>query len=170
MTSIASAPPLMEQIVAFLRSIGIDVVEESVPNDSFLPGLHISSGRMLFDRVRLLWPGDLLHEAGHIAVTPAAERSALSGDVAGREELSHDGEVETIAWSYAAARAMGLDPSVVFHSAGYQGHAEALLRTYSLGVYPGVAGLEAWGMTLGAAAAKERGVPAYPNMLCWLRT
>jgi len=132
MTSIASTPPLMEQIVAFLRSIGIDVVEESVPNDSFLPGLHISSGRMLFDRVRLLWCGDFLHEAGHIAVTPAAERSALSGDVAGREEFSHDGEVETIAWSYAAARAMGLDPSVVFHSAGYRGHAEALLRTYSL--------------------------------------
>jgi hypothetical protein len=169
MLPMASAPALIDPIVAFLRSIGIDVIEGSVANDSFLPGLHISSGRMLFDRIRLLWPGDLLHEAGHIAVTPAAERSALNADVALRENSSHDGEVESIAWSYAAALALGLDPSVVFHSAGYRGHSEGLLRTYSLGVYPGVAGLEAWGMTLGAAAARKRGVPPYPNMLCWLR-
>jgi hypothetical protein len=169
MSSIASAPALIDQIVAFLRSIGIEAIEESVPNDSFLPGLQISSGRILFDRVHLLWPGDLLHEAGHIAVTPAALRSALNGDVAGHEDLSNDGEVESIAWSFAAARALALDPGVVFHSAGYRGHAEGLLRTYSLGVYPGVAGLEAWGMTLGAAAAQKLGVPAYPNMQCWLR-
>ena len=169
MRSAVSPPTLVDPIVAFLRRVGIDAIEGSVPRDSFLPGVHIAAGQLRFDSSRLRWPGDLLHEAGHIAVTPAARRPFLNDALSGREAASQEGEVEAIAWSYAAVLTIGLDPVVIFHAAGYRGRSEDLLRTYSLGVYPGVGGLEAIGMALGAAAAGKRGVPAYPSMLYWLR-
>lgn len=48
----------------------------------------------------MLSPGDLLHQAGHIAVTEAAKRSTVSG-----ADLGDAGEeIVTILWSFAAAR------------------------------------------------------------------
>ena len=53
-----------DRIVDFLRGIGLPVTEGSVPDDCFLPGVRIHHGTLVFDRQRLQWPGDLLHEAG----------------------------------------------------------------------------------------------------------
>jgi hypothetical protein len=78
-------------------------------------------------------------------------------------------ETAVFPWSYAAALHLGLDPAVVFHAGGYRGKAEGLLRTYGLGVYPGVHLLEAAGMTATGPRAEARGVPPYPHMLRWLR-
>ena len=158
----------MERIVAFLLSIGIEVTEASVPN-SFLPGLLLERGGLLVDRDRLTWPGDLLHEGAHVAVAPPESRHLLGGalDVPGLDmtELEH----MAIPWSYAAALAIGIDPSDVFHSGGYRGRSEGLLRTFGFGVYPGANLLEAAGMTATGARAEALGVPPFPHMLRWMR-
>lgn len=79
-------------------------------------------------------------------------------------------ERAAIAWSYAAALHIGIEPAAVFHEGGYHGKSAGLLRTYGVGVYPGAHLLESAGMTVAnRRAAQERGVEPYPHMLRWLR-
>ncbi len=156
------------RIVDFLRAIGL-VVEEAEVSESFLPGIGVERGRLLVDPARLTWPGDLLHEAGHLAVAPAAARPLMGGDVAVPGLDLTTLETAVFPWSYAAALAIGLDPAVVFHSGGYHGHSEGLLRTYALGGHIGAHLLEEAGMTATGPRAEALGVPPYPHMLRWLR-
>ncbi len=157
-----------DRIVEFLRRIGIDVSEDLVPDTSFLPGIRIDRGTVIVDRTRLRWPGDLLHEAGHIATTPASARSALSDALEDHADDADVGEAEATAWAYAACMAIGLAPSVLFHDEGYHGQSAALIATFGVGVYPGSAGLARCGMTrVGAAGIDAAG--HYPQMLRWLR-
>jgi hypothetical protein len=135
------------------------VVVADLP-ESFLPGVRIERGVLEMDSARLAHPGDLLHEAGHIAMTPAALRVQLSGaiDVPGLDmtQLEH----AAVAWSYAAALAARIHPAEVFHADGYRGQSAGLLATFAAGVYPGAHLLVAAGMTTSEA---------YPQMLHWLR-
>jgi hypothetical protein len=158
-----------QTIVAFLRSIGISVQEAAVADDSFLPGVCIRDGCLIFDRSTLRWPGDLLHEAGHIATMPAPMRSTLSDALDATPEVAHAGEVEATAWAYAAVVHLRLKPSVLFHAEGYDGRSDQLIATYGLGVYPGCFGLAQAGMTRIGADALQEGVPPYPHMIQWLR-
>ncbi len=159
----------LETIVEFLRGIGIDVREGAVPADSFLPGVSVWNGALVFDRAALRWPGDLLHEAGHIAVAPASLRASLSDALDSAGPAPHAGEVEAIAWSYAAVVRLGLDPAVLFHPNGYKGHSAGLIFSYSHGVYPGAFGLAQAGMTAVGAEAGAAGLATYPSMIRWLR-
>ncbi len=158
-----------EAIVGFLRGIGIVVREGAVADDAFLPGLVVERGEIIFDAGRLAWPGDLLHEAGHIAVTPPAQRRLLPDSLSGHPIDAEGGEVEATAWAYAASVALGLDPAVLFHPGGYHGRSAALVLTYAMGVYPGAKGLADAGMTLVGDRARQAGVPPYPHMTAWLR-
>ncbi len=155
--------------MAFLTGIGIPVREAPVPASSFLPGVRIENGALVFDRLALRWPGDLLHEAGHVAVTPSAFRHALSDGVDLPEAVPHASEIEATAWAYAALHHLKLEPAVLFHEGGYRGHSPALINTFTLGVYPGSFGLAQAGMTFVGAQAKESGRPVYPTMSRWLR-
>lgn len=156
-------------IVTFLREIGIAVREGAVADDSFLPGLVVERGEIVFDAARLTWPGDLLHEAGHIAVTPPAQRCLLPESLSGHPIEAEGGEVEATAWAYAASVALGLDPAVLFHEGGYHGKSSGLVMTYALGVYPGCKGLADAGMTRVGDQARQAGVAPYPHMTQWLR-
>lgn len=163
------AAPLIEKIVGFLREIGISVQDGVVPLDSFLPGLRVAAGGLVVDRGSLSWPGDLLHEAGHLAVTPELARAALADGLAAQLQAPYGGESEATAWAYAACVKLGLPPEVLFHAGGYRGHSSGLINTFALGVYPGAFGLAQTGMALLGKAAHEQGVAAYPSMLRWLR-
>jgi hypothetical protein len=151
---------LVAGIAAFLRGIEIEVQFADLGDDTFLPGIAVERDRLLVDEARLTWPGDLLHEAAHIAVAPPEARPHMTGDVAVEGVDMGLLEKAAIPWSYAAARAIGLDPAVVFHEGGYRGKSEGLLRTYGFGVYPGANLLIDAGMT-----TKD----LYPRMLRWLR-
>jgi hypothetical protein len=157
------ADPLTERLTAFVRSIGIEVRAATLPDKTFLPGLDIRHGAILVDAVRLTYPGDILHEAGHLAVTDPAARSAPT--------LAPDGgdEMTSIAWSYAALRHLGLDPAIVFHDKGYKGGAAALIENFTTGHYLGVPLLQLYGMALEPKRAAAIGVEPYPHMLRWLR-
>ncbi len=157
------------RITAFLREIGIGVTAADLaPDDSFLPGIRLERGGLLVDESRLAYPGDLLHEAGHIAAAPPAVRGSLSGaiDLPGVDMESL--EVAAIAWSYAAALAIEVDPAQVFHAAGYRGHSPGLLATFAASAYPGAHLLVEAGMTATGGRAEALGVPPYPHMLRWL--
>jgi hypothetical protein len=86
------------------------------PRDS-----QIQRGVLVVDEAQLSYPSDLLHEAAHLAVAPAAGRNLLDGDTGddGGEEMG------AVAWSYAAALHLRLDPAVVFHAHGYRGDSVA---------------------------------------------
>jgi hypothetical protein len=157
------ANPLTERLVAFVRGIGIDVRTATLPDKTFLPGLDIRHGAILVDEERLSNPGDILHEAGHLAVSDPAERNA--------PVLSPDGgdELTSIAWSYAALSHLELDPAIVFHDRGYKGGAAALIENFTAGNYLGVPLLQLYGMALEPKRAAANGVEPYPHMLRWLR-
>jgi hypothetical protein len=74
-----------------------------------------------------------------------------------------------IAWSYAAALHLGIDPAVVFHDAGYRGGASAILENFTAGRYVGVPLLQWWGMAEGDGDARRRGSQPFPRMQRWLR-
>ena len=114
-------PEPCDRILAFLQSIGLQVVIAPVPDRTLLPGIAIRRGVLHCDPHSLTWPGDLLHEAGHLAVTPAHLRTAVDGDAI--SNAPHAGEAEATAWAYAATCELGLDPSVLFHAGGYTGRA-----------------------------------------------
>ena len=84
-----------------------------------MPGLSIRNGCLIIDPEKLLYPGDILHEAGHIAVVPAEMRQALNDDVT-NTQFDEGCEMAAIAWSYAACRYLSIDPHIVFHEHGYK--------------------------------------------------
>ncbi|HEV2148505.1 MAG TPA: hypothetical protein VGR37_13970 [Longimicrobiaceae bacterium] len=159
------AEPLTARIAGFLREVGIEVDACELSGDCFLPGIRVERGRLLVDEDRLAHPGDLLHEAGHLAVTPAERRAGLGGSVTG--DLGD--EIGAIAWSYAAARHLGIDPAVVFHPHGYRGASGGFLDNFAAGRYVGVPLLQWMGLTLDEKSAAEAGCAPYPHMLRWLR-
>jgi len=159
---------LLDIIEAFLTSIGLPPVHEPLES-SLMPGVTLRRGQLVVDRARVEWPGDLLHEAGHLAVTPAALRSSLDDMIPVERQTPHGGEAEATAWAFAAVTALNLPPSVLFHAGGYHGRSEALIFSYTMGSWPGAGGLCATGMAASAADAAARGVASYPHMLRWLR-
>jgi hypothetical protein len=164
-----SMPDMIQTIVDFLTDIGIPAHEGPVANGSFLPGLCIENGALVYDIAALRWPGDLLHEAGHIATMPAALRGMLHDSLEQLPTVAHASEIEATAWAYAAVVHLGIEASVLFHPDGYHGKSSELIATYSLGVYPGCFGLAQAGMTLLDAEAASAAVAPYPHMIKWLR-
>jgi len=153
------------RIANFLIEIGLNVATAKITEKTILPGIQLDSGIVLVDETKLLQPGDLLHEAGHVAVTPLTERQKLNGDVAqGPGE-----EMAAIAWSYAAAAHLGLDPAVVFHADGYRGGAGSMLENFREGRFIGLPMLQWMGMAFDQKQARAVGVAAYPVMVKWLR-
>ena len=71
---------LTEGIVAFLRDIGLEVQKRVIDGDPVLPGIKVDQGVLLYDPARLQFPGDLLHEAGHLAVKSPADRKLAGMD------------------------------------------------------------------------------------------
>jgi hypothetical protein len=156
-------------MVEFLAVIGIEVVPRRLDSDCFLPGIRVDSGRLYVDEEKLIYPGDLLHEAGHLAVAPGDLRPTLSGEVVIPGADMNAVEVQATAWAYAAITYLNLDPRILFHEGGYMGESQGLLFTYGSGVYPGAHSLAELGMTATGHIARELGVAPYPHMLKWVR-
>lgn len=149
------------QIAAWLEGIGIPIRIAQLPDAILMPNTDVIDGEILVDPARPGWPGDLLHEAGHLAVT-APERRASGG-------MSEDPaeEMASIAWSVAAARACGISLEVLFHSAGYKGRAAEMIESFTSGRAFGAPMLALWGMT--AERPGDHGLPVFPDMARWLR-
>lgn len=154
-----------QAICAFLQDIGLALRIEPVAGDMFLPGIDVHRGAVRIDPARDAFPGDLLHEAGHLAVSAAPRRvNASAFDADPGEEMA------AMAWSVAAALHLGLALEVVFHPEGYRGGSAAMLTAFAGGAAgPGVPLLSAWGMSAEPARAAEWGRAPFPAMARWLR-
>jgi hypothetical protein len=156
--------PIIDRIAVFLRGIGIGVRAGTIEK-SFLPGFQIECGEMIVDESKVTHPGDLLHEAGHLAVVVPDRRARMYHGVGrrGAEEMS------AIAWSYAAALHIGIDPHIVLHDAGYRGSGATLVENYRNGGIYGQPMLDIFGMTHAGQRPPPEGAPMFPHMLRWLR-
>lgn len=161
---------LIGKLTDFIRSVGIPVYERALPDDTFLPGVSIEQGSLFIDADKLKYPGDLLHEAGHIAVVPAAERGSLNASVLGARKDHAAEEMMAMAWSYAACLHLDMSPRIVFHENGYKGDSEKLLEIFMTSAMPiGTPMLQYAGMSFDKANAKEKGILPFPHMQRWMR-
>lgn len=160
----------LQTIIGFIESIGIPVTHANGVENVFLPGLRIENGAIVIDSGKEFYPGDLLHEAGHIATVPAADRQTLSNENIGTRKDSAAEEMMSIAWSYAACCYLELDPYVVFHENGYKNGGAQIAEGFMKGEYFGVPMLQWVGLT---HDPKSRNLPEnavlYPKMIKWLR-
>jgi hypothetical protein len=154
---------LLAGIIEFVRSLGIEVTEAAVTRATLVPGIDIRGGGLVVDEARMCRPADLLHEAAHIALRPAAARAALDGTLDG----SAAEEMAAIAWTWAAALHLRIDPTEVFHEEVISGNGPTLLENFTTGHYVGVPMLQLWGMTREKSAVD--GVESYPRMTRWTR-
>lgn len=153
----------LTKLTAFFQQIKLPFQLTSLSEKNFLPGLQIREGCLLIDPEKLCYPGDCLHEAGHIAVTTFTKRSKLQADV---RKSGHGPaeEMAAIAWSWAALQHLKLPPQFLFHPAGYKGGSDSYIEAFTTGSGFGHPMLSWYGMC--KAAGTEAG---YPQMHLWLR-
>ncbi|PZF74133.1 hypothetical protein [Taibaiella soli] len=158
-------------ITDFVRSVGIEVIFETIAEETFLPGILISNGQLIIDTTQLLYPGDVLHEAGHIAAMPAAERHSLRGNVGMVKDASEamGEEMMAIAWSYAACVATGIPPEIVFHEHGYKGASQWYIAEYTSGNHLSLPLMQWAGFCYDPKNAVTNNTLPYPSMIRWLR-
>lgn len=160
---------LTDTIISFIRSIGIRVYDKVIEGETFLPGIEIQHGELIIDRRNLHYPGDLLHEAGHIAVAPAEERSQLNVEHIKASKDREAEEMMAIAWSYAACIHLNIDPLIVFHEHGYKGDGKNIADNFNKKQYFGVPMLQWVGLTADEKRGAELQIAPYPAMIKWLR-
>ncbi len=153
---------VVDSIVAFLRGLGLRIDFGPVPTGTFLPGIQMVANGLRVDPAALCYPGDLLHEGGHLALMTPERRTA---DFPAATDAAE--EMATLAWSYAAALHLGVPPEIVFHQDGYKGSAESLITELRDNSMPLGVPFLAW---LGLTTMPFPGSPSiFPRMLRWLR-
>jgi hypothetical protein len=182
----------LERAVEFVRSIGLSVKlvgNHPLEPGSFLPQIRIRAGGL---EVREdAFPGDVLHEAGHIAVLPPAfrplaDKNLRAAFAAARAYCDEHGDglmahpedpvvrallqcsdPEATAWQYAAANAIGLPDAWLFPAGSYEGNQETVLQMLKLNRHFGINGLQAAGWTQ-VSRNPYRATPVYPALAFWL--
>lgn len=170
---------------AFLESIGITVrLERGAAG--FLERMRVDGASIVVDDEDPELVGDMLHEAGHIAVTPSLFRGSLTANVDDAASLMaqyfnehpncmafpedpvaraimQSGEQEAIAWSYAAAHHLGIDTMLPF-AKGFDGDGRETHDMLVIGHHLGIHGLFHSGMT-----DLPRQGAGYPAMKRWMQ-
>lgn len=157
----------LEKVLDFVASIGIGIIEKDL-GDTFLPGLELGPGCIYVDYKKLLHPGDILHEAGHLAVAePEIRKKIGTGEL---KDWPTDGEeIAAILWSFAALSHLELPLEFVFHPHGYKNDSQWLISSFSNKTYVGLPLLEWMGLTLGEEKARQQNLQSFPVMQKWMR-
>ena len=160
---------LTNKIVGFIKDIGIPIRETKVPKNSFLPGISIERGAIHYDVEVMKFPGDLLHEAGHLALMTPEDRSRASGDLEPGDAVgSNSLEIGVILWTYAAIIHLNLEPEIVFHEEGYKDSSQWHIDNFTSRNYIGLPLLQWMGLCK-HQDDKDDSIPEFPYMQKWLR-
>jgi hypothetical protein len=129
--------PRLSKVVSWLERRGFNVKAGSLWAKPFNDGVWLDGDLVVYDP-NVAHPGDLLHEAGHLAILPSCIRTHVKpGDLEKftlpqitkymqdhPDAMAHPedpvalacmnaGDLEAIAWSYAAAVDAKVDPGLV---------------------------------------------------------
>lgn len=176
--------PRLRRVVRWLSDKGLEITSGTRHVHPFNPGIWVESGALVYDP-DVAHPGDLLHEAGHLAVLPSCLRLHANGDFddvtprIGEYMAAHPnalafpedpvaramiegGDSSAIAWAYAAALAAGVDPWLTCER-GFpeEDDGRAALEALQAGTFVGIANLAASGMV---ASRRE-----FPAVRRWLQ-
>ena len=176
------------KVISFLADIGIETRAEKGAN-GFIPGVLIDKGVIAYD-IEVASVADLLHETGHLAITPPEYRPLMSkGLIQGlklmfdsieQREIMPDSPMyraiiqcsdpEATAWAWAAGLHLELPPELIIDSEAYDGTGDEIRSMLQFNAYLGINGLSHGGMCVSSdAVARHRGVEAFPKMLRWLQ-
>ncbi len=169
MDTIAPIDAVTVKMIRFAEEIGLPVRLMEIDEPAFLPGITLKDGGLVIDPEKLLYPGDILHEAGHLAVMPPDVRSKVNGKLHSEGDTASGEEMMAIAWSYAACVHLDIDPEIVFHRDGYHGSGYTIVANFSKGHYIGVPMLQWIGLCNEPKKIPEPRVEYYPKMMKWLR-
>ena len=158
----------LQKILSFLKEIGLDIIEKEL-DTTFLPGLSLGPNCLYVDYDKLLYPGDILHEAGHLAVTTSSQRQLAGTNKIAADWPTQAEEIGAILWSFAAANHLQLPLEFVFHPYGYKNESDWLISNFTNENYIGLPFLEWIGLCLGKERAVKENKPAFPAMLKWMR-
>lgn len=166
---ISNAQNYLPRIQEFILGLGIQLEFKSLKQATFLPGLDLAPNCICIDLEKLSYPGDLLHEAGHLAVTTARQRAVI-GSPQSEQPWPTDGEeIAAVLWSYAAAVHLDIPLEVVFHKDGYKNDSTWLIENFSSGNYIGLPFLQWAGLCYDEVQARQHQTHAFPIMLRWMR-
>ncbi len=158
--------PITQKISDFLWSIGIETHPQTIETETFLPGIRIVEGKIYVDENKMLSPGDILHEAGHLAIFPKETRTTLTDSVVVSENSQGGEEMAAIAWSWAALKHLEISPEIVFHPKGYKEDSETIIENFSQKRYFGVPVLVYKGLCIEENRV-EPNKNFFPKMLKW---
>ena len=138
--------------IAKLNALGLDLILTTDEiQDSFLENIMLKNGIIYFTENTHI--GDLLHEAGHVAVTPSFLRKYMNGNLTGYLDKLNYPEIEewidnlipdsqqwnayyncdetaAIAWSYCICFYLGIDSRLPFET-GFNGKGEDIWFRFS---------------------------------------
>jgi len=178
--------------IEFVRSIGIPVstTDSEEVASAFVPYCRVKGGGLMVNPEKV-FPGDIIHEAGHIAVIPSRFRPSASGtfgkslremkdymdanaNAIGRfpedptlRGIMQSGEAEATAWQYAAAQHIGLPDEWLFPPGSFEGNGEENLMRLKANSYMGINGLQAAGWTKVREISRLE-LPTFPKLAFWL--
>lgn len=161
---------IMAKMLTFLKEIGIEIIEKKLDDTTFLPGLSLGPNCIYIDFEKLKYPGDILHEAGHLAVTTSLERSQIGTENMSKDWPTQGEEIAAMLWSFAACHHLEFPLDFVFHAGGYKNSSNWMIDNFSSGTYVGLPFLEWAEMALGSEKALQQNQPAFPKMLKWMRS
>lgn len=161
--------PLLHKILLFLQGLNIGIETTTINENTFLPGIAIIDGKIYIDLKSIENIGDILHEAGHIAISDPAIRHELCESMICNSGMREAEEMMAIAWSYAACVHLKIDPNIVFHENGYKGGGGYIVENFSQGNYFGVPMLAYYGMTIEPKPKEKISDFHFPKMIRWLR-
>lgn len=180
-------------ILEFLNRVGIPAIavtgDEAVAK-AFTPHVLIKNGTLEVD-VDHVFPGNILHEAGHLAIVPAPFRHLASGTLGAVQKamgayfeanpggmmvypedpicraIMQCSDTEATAWQFAAAQEVGLPDELLFPDDAFDGQGPENLQRLKANSYFGINGLQAAGWTRVRANPRST-VPVYPKLAFWL--
>lgn len=182
------------EVVTFLRGIGLAVTERQAPlqeGETFLPHVLVNQGGLEVV-MEEAYPGDVLHEAAHLAIIPAQFRPFANWDLSEAESrmtqyldehpmalatypedpvaraIVQAADPEATAWQYAAAVHLKVPERWIFPRGSYEGTRIDMLRCLKASSYVGINGLRAAGWTLLRPNPIRPDVPVYPKLKFWL--
>ncbi|MCW8329690.1 hypothetical protein MD588_12810 [Photobacterium sp. SDRW27] len=152
-------------IMSFLNNIGLSIEYTLLDEKTFCSGISLKEGRLYIDRGKLFSPGELLYQAGKIAVSPSVDRAKLNGHIL--HEPCDD--MMVIAWCWAALKHLNLTSDVIFATSRYGDSSCEIIEKFSTGRSIGVPLLQWAGMTNEPTRNLNDNMVVFPAMIKWLR-